>query len=916
MTHTLSDDGAARQQRPRPPRTAEVAVVTVNAGGRILYWSRAAQQTLGYEPAEVKGRNLARLLDPATAERQLAAIARAVAVLTPDSAPLHVAALHKDGTLAELEVTIERWVWEGETYFNALLSTGPRTAPTAQTYDAVFITVTDILARSDRFETAVPLLLRAIAEAIGWNSAAIWMTDRAGRILTCRHFWPESGGAVTAFRDATMSLAFLPGVGLPGRVWAEGESLWLEDVPSTPGFVRGSSADDSDIATALAFPIVTGREIVGVIELHSSQRHARDPSLLQLVSHVGSHIGLFIEREAATEALRQSEETYRDLFEHNVAGVFCLDREGTITECNAGFASMFGYPAPSDLLSVQFDTLLANPVDWRAVTAGVAVRGTLPNREIRARRRDGSTFWLLLNAGAMQETNRTRGIQGTVVDIDVQKRAELEVRELARTLDEAQQFAHVGSFERNLADGTSRWSEEMFRIAGLEPHSMRGGYEYILERMRPADREQFARVYEEAIAARAPIDLKFRIIRADGVERVLRIQAGVLEEGNGRPARVAGKVLDITDDERATEERLNLQRQLDETRRMSSLGRLAATMAHEFNNMLMGVDSSVELLRRRVIAADAQAAVSRIQQSLTRGRRITSEILRFTRDATPQLATVDVRRWLRNFMSEAAALTNDRVRLDAADGLYIRGDISQLNQVLANLLINARDASDDQTPITIVGRRCPPEVSGIGAEALDLAIGDEGTGIAKEIRDRVFEPLFTTKGHGTGLGLAVVHQVVTAHGGIVRVQSEVGHGTEFHLLLPLAEATRFDALPDDVVIGSADEELRHACTDLLAMSGVRVRALQHGVEVLIDVELAPPDALILDFTLARGGEGEGRLDLTQRWMELPVLFLLDTDDDAGVAQVAELARKRFAVLRKPVTAEGVVGALRRLMSGD
>jgi PAS domain S-box-containing protein len=684
MTRPLSDDTPARQQRLRLPRRAEAAVITVDDTGRILHWSRAARESLGYEAAEVKGRNLARLLDPATAERQLAELTRAVAELSAEAAPVHLTARHKDGTPCELEVAIERWAWEGETYFNAVFSGRARSAPTAQTYDDIFIAVTDILARSDRFETAVPLLLRAVAQAIGWDSAAIWMTDRAGKILTCRHFWPESGGLMTPFRDATMSLAFLPGVGLAGRVWAGGESVWLEDVPSASGFIRGASADESDVVTTLAFPIVTGREIIGVIELHSSQRRSRDPALLQLVSHVGSHIGLFIEREAATEALRQSEETYRDL-----------------------------------------------------------------------------------------------------------------LRELARKL--------------------------------------------------------------------------------------------------------------IADDE----ERPNLQRQLEETRRLSSLGRLAATMAHEFNNMLMGVGSSVELLRRRVVDADAQAAVGRIQQSLTRGRRITSEILRFTRDATPQLATVDVRRWLRNFLPEAAALTNDRVRLEAGDSLYIRGDVSQLNQVLANLLLNARDASGDQSPIAIVVRRAPPELSGLAAEALDLAVIDEGSGIPAEIRDRIFEPLFTTKGHGTGLGLAVVQQVVSAHGGIVQVRSEVGRGTEFHVLLPLAEATRFDGLPDDVVVGSADEKFLRECTDLLAMSGVRVRALQHGVEVLIDVELAPPDALILDLTLARGGDGEGRLDLTHRWPELPVVFLAA---EAGEAEPVELeARKRVAVLRKPVTAEEVVSTLRGLM---
>ena len=903
MTHPLSNDPAPYPQGLRPSRPAESAVITVNANGRILYWSRAAQQTLGFESVEIKGRNIARLLEPATSERQLSAIARGIATPSAEAPPLHVTALHKDGSPRELEVSIDRWAWEGETYFTVVLSDRARHAPTAQTYDEVFITVTDILARCENFEKAVPLLLPAIAHAIGWTSAAIWMADREGKMLTCRHFWPPVGGAVTPFRDATMSIAFLPGVGLPGRVWADGESVWIEDVASARGFLRGPAADESEISTALAFPIVTGREVIGVVELHSSERRVLDPSLLHLLAHVGSHIGLFIEREAATEALRLSEETYRDLFEHNLAGVFCLHRDGAIAECNRAFAAMFGYPTPKELLGVPLESLLAKPAEWRTISSGIAVRGSMTNREICGRRRDGSAFWMLLNASAMQGIDARRSIQGTVVDIEVQKRAEREVRELVRTLDDAQRFAHVGSFERTLPDGKSRWSDEMYRIVGLEPGSPHAGYEYILERIRPSERAAFAAAFESGIQERVPLDLKVRLIRADGVERVVRMQASVLEEPNGR-ARVAGKVLDITEDERATEERLNLQRQLDETRRMSSLGRLAATMAHEFNNMLMGVDSAVELLRRRVVAPDAQAAVGRIQQSLMRGRRITS---RTTASAsTPQLATVDVRRWLTHFMPEAAGLTNERAELDAEEGLFIRGDIQQLNQVLANLLINARDASGDGAPIRIVARRAPAESSAFGAEALI----DEGGGIPREILDRIFEPLFTTKGHGTGLGLAVVHQVITAHGGLVRVNSEVGYGTEFHLLLPLAEAMRFDDLPDDVVIGSPDEELRREVSDLLAMSGVRVRAVQHGVEVLIDVELAPPEALVLDLSLARGNDAETRLDLTEKWPELPVVFLVGENDQPNVARLG--ARKRVAFLHKPVRAEQVVTALRRL----
>src|SRR6185369_13664057 len=165
-----------------------------------------------------------------------------------------------------------------------------------------------------------------------------------------------------------------------------------------------------------------------------------------------------------------------------------------------------------------------------------------------------------------------------------------------------------------------------------------------------------------------------------------------------------------------------------------------------------------------------------MQQSLTRGQRITEEILRFTREPAPVNATIDVRRWLTDFLPEASALTGARAELKVAGDLYIRGDIALLNQVLVNLVINARDAAPDG-PIEISARRRDDQ--------LDLVVLDHGKGIPPEVRRRIFEPLFTTKRTGTGLGLAVVHQVVTAHGGTIDVQSDPGHWTKFHLYFPL-----------------------------------------------------------------------------------------------------------------------------------
>jgi CheY-like chemotaxis protein len=349
-----------------------------------------------------------------------------------------------------------------------------------------------------------------------------------------------------------------------------------------------------------------------------------------------------------------------------------------------------------------------------------------------------------------------------------------------------------------------------------------------------------------------------------------------------------------------------LQRQLGETRRLSSLGKLAATMAHEFNNVLMGIGTFTEVLRRRTAGeVHVQNAVSQIQQSLGRGRRITDEILRFTREPTPVVATIDVRRWLTDFLPEAAALTGGRAELDVADDLFIRGDMALLNQALANLVINARDAAP-AGPIRIVTR-------GTGDDRLDLMVADSGGGIAPEIRERIFEPLFTTKKSGTGLGLAVVHQVVSAQGGTIDVESEVGRGTEFHLRFPLVAADDDESSGrgvSHVLLVEDDPAVTLALHAVLEAEEIAVRSVTNGKAAIAAIARQIPDVVLLDIGLPDVSGVDVYNEIAMRWPQLPVTFITAELDDTAVAGFLRLPHVGF--LRKPFEAEQLLGTLSRI----
>jgi PAS domain S-box-containing protein len=239
-------------------------------------------------------------------------------------------------------------------------------------------------------------------------------------------------------------------------------------------------------------------------------------------------------------------------------------------------------------------------------------------------------------------------------------------------------------------------------------------------------------------------------------------------------------------------EKRRLEEQVAQGQRVASLGRVAASVAHEFNNVLMGIQPFADVIRNRA-AADEQvrAAAERILEHTRRGARLTTQILRYTNPAEPLFETLDLGAWVRSFDDEWKNLVQDRsLRVDTGEPLVVRADPTQLHQIITNLLVNARDATPAGGAIRIGAAHATsyPVITRTIPDAerfATLYVRDDGCGIEPAVQKRLFEPLFTTKRRGgTGLGLAIAHQIVTEHGGRMLVESEPGRGACFHVVLP------------------------------------------------------------------------------------------------------------------------------------
>ena len=222
-------------------------------------------------------------------------------------------------------------------------------------------------------------------------------------------------------------------------------------------------------------------------------------------------------------------------------------------------------------------------------------------------------------------------------------------------------------------------------------------------------------------------------------------------------------------------ERHRMQAQLEQSQRVARLGNLAGALAHNFNNVLMGIQPHAELIKRAgKDNPKITTSIEQIEASLKRGKSLTSEILRFTRPTPPRIAPLRVSELLESLQREFPAVGIEQ----SAEDLTVAADREQLGRALGNLIRNGLEAKPSVGTVTVSARRVD--------SAIVFQIVDTGGGIPTEARDRIFEPLFTTKRQATGLGLSVVQQIVDAHGGTIAIETVVGEGTTVRVTIPAA----------------------------------------------------------------------------------------------------------------------------------
>ncbi len=623
-------------------------------------------------------------------------------------------------------------------------------------------------------------------------------------------------------------------------------------------------------------------------------------------------------RREADERLVESESRYRDLVEHSHDLICSHDLEGRIVTANGAASRILGIPV-EELQTLNIRDLLTPDVvaEFDSYCETLRQRGTAEGK-MKVMTRDGRVrVWeyrnTVLTIGLA--TPMVRGLARDVTD------REEALKEVHRS------EAHYRSIIENASDvigildpvGVIRYhSPSLERALGKSARELTGSR--LLEHVHPDDAGRMAMfIIGQSIGLADGKTIKVRLKQRGGTYRSFEVVAkNLMRDGNVHSIIINAR--DVT-------ERELLERQLEQAQRLTGLGRLAATVAHEFNNVLMGMLPFAELLQRPTTTPEMlKKCGSHLAGSIQRGKRVALDILRFTQPSSPVLKPVSLGQWWRTFEPEMRAQLGNHIRFtaDVPDDLQVTADTSQLAQVFANLVSNARDAMPSRGTLSISARRVAPgERFSFGslpdsASFVQISVADTGSGIPAEVISHVFDPLFTTKETGgTGLGLAVAHQAMTRHGGYIFVESEVGAGTTFHVFLQVARESlstekrqqvgRTGLNTKRILLVEDEPYIIEGLTDLLALEGVAVDSVSTGSEAVAAVARFEPDLVLLDLGLPDiSGQEVGRR-LRALHPRLPIVFATGHGDRERI----QLDDYSF-FLQKPFEFEALLELITRL----
>ena len=628
----------------------------------------------------------------------------------------------------------------------------------------------------------------------------------------------------------------------------------------------------------------------------------------------------------AADALRKATET--SIYSSPVP-IIANDVKGCVVTWNPAAERVFGWKE-AEVIGKPLGTIPPQEREQAAVLHRRLLSGqTLTGIEVRRCRRDGSLVTISLSATPLRDHNgQVKGIIGFLTDITDRKNAEDALRRTEEKYRSIFENAVEGIYQATPDGRYVSANPALARMLGFdsvdqltEARNDIGHQEYF----HPEVRADLLRSIQENGVVR---NFEYEAHRRDGKKIWLTTTAHAVRDEKGRLLYFEGTVQDVT-------ERRELEQQLRQMQKIEAIGRLAGGVAHDFNNILMAISSYTELLGKKAADESTRRYVDEIARAVTRGSGLTQALLTFSRKQVLCPKVLDLNTVVSQQLEMLKRLIPENIELKfvpSSSRDQVKADPSQMEQIIMNLVINARDAMPGGGSVVIeVGRatfdpatEVVHETAGPGNYVM-LSVRDNGCGMNNETKSHLFEPFYTTKeqGKGTGLGLATVFGIVKQNLGHIAVQSELNQGTTFKIYLPRTienETTDQHEVPpasvkgcETILLVEDEDAVRESTTEYLAAQGYSVLKAAHGVEAMNIAEQHQKEIhlLITDLVMPRMSGRELSERLVEKHPETKMIFM--SGYSKNLLSNNETLDSKYILLQKPFRLDVLGQCIRRTL---
>jgi PAS domain S-box-containing protein len=728
------------------------------------------------------------------------------------------------------------------------------------------LAVTHALSQALPVKEAAKNVLAAVCAELLWDVGLFWRANDKGDRLECQAHWNREDAKLTEFTIVSRNRTFASGEGLPGRVWASKKPAWISDISKDGNFQRLPFAVDVGLQSAFACPVFIDERTLGVIEFFTRRSREPDADLLEVMGTVASNLSQFIERKAAEDELRRSEEELAEFFENATIGLHWVGPDGKLLRANRAELEMLGY-SREEYLGHSISEFHADDDVICDILNRLSAGEKLAEYPARLRCKDGSIKDVLIDSSVLWNDGKFIHTRCFTRDITERKRAELALADTRARLDAALEAGAIATWSWDITNNRLFGDSKLAQLFNLAPFEGDGGLlEKYFKSIHPDDLDRTINALNHAVESGEPYETDYRIIQADESIRWVTARGLAERDTAGRPIRMPGVLVDVTERKRLEEElRLRVAQLAEADRRKDEF---LATLAHELRNPLAPIRNSLEILKMpRVDAAMVEKTRAIMERQIHHLVRLVDDLLDVSRvmrgKIDLQKEPVDLATLVARAVETVQPLIEVKGhQLDLSlprESLLVDVDPVRMTQVIGNLLTNAAKYTEANGHIWVSASR--------DANNVVLRVRDDGIGIAPDVLPHVFD-LFvqadysSTKAQGgLGIGLTLARNLVQMHGGTIEARSDgLGKGCQFIVHLPPMVESR-KAIVENIggelqdrafrpghrlLIVDDNQDAAISLATLLRLQGHEVRIAHDGASALAMVATYRPDMIFLD----------------------------------------------------------------------